>query len=89
MINVNVAIKESQRVNRNNWLNHASDVISAKIMNVAHTGMREMEISMKDFVTGAENLDEAAEMLQMLSGVLEKSGFKHKITINGDLIISW
>lgn len=89
MINVSDAIKASQAFNRDMWLKHAGDKLSNQIMSVAKTGIRELNVCFKDLIVGAENLNEAGEMLLYVNSILEKSGFKHKITENGNLYISW
>ena len=89
MIDVNVAIYESQIVNRNKWFEDVENRLSNKIINAAKTGIRFLEVPLNDLIIGGENLSEAAEMLIMLSTSLRQSGFSHKITPAGVLIISW
>ena len=40
MINVNIAIETSQKVNRDNWLKAAGEKLSNIILSVANTGRR-------------------------------------------------
>lgn len=89
MINVNEAIKAAQDRNRKCWLEHAGNKLSAMIMNVAHEGQRYMEIDYATLISGAENLEEAAEMLFFINKTLANAGFNHKITENGNLYITW
>jgi len=89
MINANVAVAKSQQFNRNCWLESAERKLSGKILDVAATGVREYSISFKDLIIGAENLEEAGEMLTFLCKSLTKAGYTHKITPNGTLIITW
>lgn len=89
MINANVAVAKSQQFNRDCWLKSAEKELSSKILNAAETGVREYSTSFKDLIIGAENLEEAGEMLTFLCKSLAKAGYTHKITPNGTLIISW
>lgn len=89
MINVNEAIKAAQERNRACWLEDAGRKLSAMIMNEARKGLRQMEIPYVKLVVGAENLDEAAQMLYLVNKILKESGFNHKITESGNLYISW
>ena len=89
MINVNEAIKAAQDRNRKCWLEHAGNKLSAMIMNVAREGMRSMEVNYATLISGAENLEEAAEMLFFVDKTLKNAGFNHKITENGNLYITW
>ena len=89
MINVNVAIKAAQDFNRKCWLEHAGEELSNRIMSVASTGRRELSVNFKELIKGAENLNEAGEMLHYLHNNLTKSGFTNEITISGDLYITW
>ena len=89
MINVNEAIAAAQERNRKCWLEHAGAKLSGMIMSEAHKGLREMEIKYDQLIAGAENLEEAAQMLYFVDKILKESGFSHKITQNGNLYISW
>ena len=89
MINVNEAIRAAQDRNRKCWLEHAGNKLSAMIMDEAHKGLRQMEIPYVKLIVGAENLDEAAQMLYLVEKILNEAGFTHKITENGNLYISW
>ena len=89
MISVNEARKASQAFNRKCWLEHAGEKLSAQIMSVAKTGIRELNVNFKDLITGAENLEEGAEMLHFINGILDKAGFDHTITPDGNLFITW
>lgn len=89
MINVNEAIAAAQERNRKCWLEHAGAKLSAMIMDEARKGIRQMEIPYVKLIIGAENLDEAAQMLYLVGKILKEAGFTHKITQNGNLYISW
>ncbi len=89
MINANVAANAAQERNRACWLEDAGRKLSAMIMNEAHKGLRQMEIPYAKLIIGAENLDEAAQMLYLVEKILKEAGFTHKITQNGNLYISW
>lgn len=89
MINVNEAIKAAQDRNRKCWLEHAGNKLSVMIMDEARKGLRQMEIPYVKLIVGAENLDEAAQMLYLVEKILNEAGFTHKITENGNLYISW
>lgn len=89
MINANVAANAAQERNRACWLEDAGNKLSAMIMNEAHKGLRQMEIPYVKLIIGAENLDEAAQMLYLVEKILKEAGFTHKITQNGNLYISW
>ena len=89
MINAKQAAEAAQKFNRNCWLKHAGEVLSEKVMNVAKQGIREMKICFTDLVKGAENLYEAGEMLYYLNDMLDEHGYKHVITQDGILHISW
>ena len=89
MINVNEAIKAAQERNRACWLEDAGRKLSAIIMNEARKGLRQMEIPYIKLIVGAENLDEAAQMLYLVNKILKESGFNHKITEAGNLYITW
>ena len=89
MISVNEAIKASQSFNRKCWLEHAGNELSAQIMNVAKTGVRELRVNFNDLIKGAENLEEASEMTSFMNSLLAKAGFNHVITPEGILYITW
>ena len=89
MVYAQKAINEAQRVNRNNWLKAAGNRISDMVMNEARTGKRFVNICLNEFIVGAENLEEAAEMLDMLCDDLKEHNFGHKITPDGELYITW
>ena len=89
MINVNIAIETSQKVNRNNWLKAAGEKLSDAILAVANTGKRELRVSFRDLIIGAENLYESGEMLIYLNKTLDEAGYDHIVEPDGTLIISW
>lgn len=89
MINAIEAIRAAQEFNRKCWLEHAGRDRSAKIMAVAKRGIREFTISFNELIKGAENLYEGGEMLAFFNKMLEEAGFKHVITPDGILHISW
>lgn len=89
MINANVAANAAQERNRACWLESAGNKLSAMIMDEARKGLRQMEIPYVKLIIGAENLDEAAQMLYLVEKILKEAGFTHKITQNGNLYISW
>lgn len=89
MINVNIAIETSQKVNRDNWLKAAGEKLSGAILAVANTGKRELRVSFKDLIIGAENLYESGEMLIYLNKTLDEAGYDHIVEPDGTLIISW
>lgn len=89
MINAIEAVKAAQAFNRKCWLEHAGNELSAQIMSVAKTGVRELRVNFKDLVKGAENLEEASEMTSFMNSLLAKAGFNHVITPEGVLYISW
>lgn len=89
MINANVAANTAQERNRACWFESAGNKLSAMIMDEAHKGLRQMEIPYVKLIIGAENLDEAAQMLYLVEKILKEAGFTHKITQNGNLYISW
>lgn len=89
MINVNIAIETSQKVNRNNWLKAAGEKLSGAILAVANTGKRELRVSFRDLIIGAENLYESGEMLIYLNKTLDEAGYDHIVEPDGTLIISW
>lgn len=89
MINVNDAINAAQERNRAHWLESAGNKLSAMIMDEASKGLRQMEIPYVKLIIGAENLEEAAQMLYLVKKILKEAGFNHKITQNGNLYISW
>ena len=89
MINANVAANAAQEHNRACWLEDAGRKLSAMIMDEARKGLRQMEIPYVKLIIGAENLDEAAQMLYLVKKILTEAGFNHKITENGNLYISW
>ena len=89
MINVNIAIETSQKVNRDNWLKAAGEKLSNTILSVANTGRRELRVSFRDLIIGAENLYESGEMLIYLNKTLDEAGYDHIVEPDGTLIISW
>lgn len=89
MINVSVAVNAAQERNRACWLESAGNKLSAMIMDEARKGLRQIEIPYVKLIIGAENLDEAAQMLYLVEKILKEAGFTHKITQNGNLYISW
>ena len=89
MINANVVIEKAQEVNRKNWLNHASNILSEKFTDAANLGLRRICIPFNDIVRGAEDLAEAAEMCYLLCMELEDKGYKNTIQLDGNLYISW
>lgn len=89
MINVNDAVRAAQERNRKCWLEHAGNKLSAMIMDEARQGLRAMEVEYGTLIAGAENLEEAAEMLYFIEKTLNNAGFNHKITEAGNLYITW
>ena len=89
MINASVAANAAQERNRECWLECAGNKLSAMIMDEARKGIRQIEIPYVKLIIGAENLDEAAQMLYLVEKILKEAGFSHKITQNGNLYISW
>lgn len=89
MITAKIAFEKAQDVNRFNWIKAAGERLSNKIMAEASLGKRELVLDFDEFIVGAENLFEAGEMLANFNKILEDGGFKHVITPNGTLIISW
>jgi hypothetical protein len=89
IINALAAANKSQEVNRNNWLAAAGRKLSDRIMRQAATGQRSLSVKFSDLLIGAENLGEAGEMFMFLSKELNRQHYKHEITIDGTLIISW
>lgn len=89
MINAIEAANLAQVFNRKCWLEDAGRKLSDKIVKVAKTGIREMNVCFKDLVVGAENLNEAAEMLVFFNKILDDANYKHTITPDGTLHITW
>lgn len=89
MINASVAANAAQERNRACWLENAGRKLSSMIMDEARNGLHQIEISYSKLIVGAENLDEAAQMLYLVEKLLKEAGFTHKITENGNLYISW
>jgi tRNA(Glu) U13 pseudouridine synthase TruD len=89
MINANVVIEISQKVNREKWLEDAAAKLSAVILEVAKTGKRELKVPFKELIIGAETLYESGEMLAYLDKILKQEGFSHVVKPDGTLIVSW
>ena len=83
------AVKKSQEVNRENWLKAAGAKVSEDILKAAGTGVRELSVNFKDLIVGAENLEEAGEMLTFINKELATNGYKNVIEKNGILHITW
>ena len=89
MINAQKAFELAQSVNRANWVKATTERISSQIVKESQFGRRELHICFKDLLIGSENLVEAGEMFVLFANELRKAGYNHKITVSGDLIISW
>ena len=84
--------KTTKRVanpHRDGWIKNTENKLDAAITAKANEGLHELEFSLNDLITGAENLNEAAEMCEMFSEILTKNEYKHVIKPDGKFVISW
>jgi hypothetical protein len=89
MINAKMAYTICQNANRENWMKLSRIRISNIIKEAAEQGLPNVEVSLSDFIVGAENLEEYREMITLLEKALSDTGFSHKILPNGNLLIQW
>lgn len=89
MINSRDAFEMAQKVNRAKWVEATTERIGNQILKESALGKREICVNFKNLIVGSENLVEAGEMFVLFANELRKAGYNHKITISGDLIISW
>lgn len=89
MINAKMAYTICQNANRENWMKLSRIRISKIIKEAAEQGLPNVEVSLSDFIVGAENLKEYIEMVNLFEGALSDTGYSHKILPNGNLLIQW
>ena len=82
-------VKNVSNPNRDKWIEHTKNRLDAEITAKANEGFHELEYSLNDLVIGAENLNEAAEMCELLAEILTEHEFKHVIKEDGTFVISW
>lgn len=89
MINAKMAYTICQNANRENWMKLLGRRISNVIKEAAERGRPNVEVSISDFIIGAEDLKEYKEMITLFENALQNNGYSHKILPNGKLVISW
>ena len=89
MIHAKTAYTICQNINRENWMKLLGKRISNVIKEAAERGLSNIEVSVSDFIIGAENLKEYREMITLFENALQNNGYSHKILPNGKLMISW
>lgn len=89
MITAETAYKACQDANKANWIKLLETRISNIIEDAANQGRSGVEVTISDYILGAENLSEYREMLFLFEKVLRNNKFSHKILPNGKLVISW
>jgi hypothetical protein len=78
-----------QNANRENWMKLLGTRISNTIKEAAEQGLPNIEVSLSDFIIGAENLKEYREMITLFEKALSDADYSHKILPNGNLLIQW
>lgn len=81
--------KKAANPNRDKWVEEAENKLDAAITAAASKGERQLVYPLNALVTGAENLNEAAEMCGIFAEVLTKCEYKHVIKPDGVFVISW
>ena len=89
MIHAKMAYTICQNANRENWMKLLGRRISNVIKEAAERGLPSVEVSVSDFIVGAEDLKEYREMIALFENALQNNGYSHKILPNGKLVISW
>ena len=89
MIHAKMAYTICQNANRENWMKLLGRRISNVIKEAAEQGLSNVEVSVSDFIVGAEDLKEYREMIALFENTLQNNGYSHKILPNGKLVISW
>lgn len=89
MIHAKMAYTICQNANRENWIKLLGRRISNVIKEAAERGLPSVEVSISDFIIGAEDLKEYREMIALFENALQNNGYSHKILPNGKLVISW
>ena len=89
MIHAKMAYTICQNANRENWMKLLERRISNVIKEAAEQGLSNVEVSISDFIIGAEDLKEYKEMITLFENALQNNGYSHKILPNGKLVISW
>ena len=89
MINAKMAYTICQNANRENWMKLLRIRISNTIKEAAKQGLPNVEVSLSDFIVGAEDLKEYREMVNLFEKALSDTGYSHKILPNGNLLIQW
>lgn len=89
MIHAKMAYTICQNANRENWMKLLGRRISNVIKEAAERGLSDVEVSISDFIIGAEDLKEYREMITLFENALQNNGYSHKILPNGKLVISW
>lgn len=89
MITAETAYRVCQDANKANWIKLLKTRISNVIKEAAEQGRSGVEVTVSDYILGAENLSEYREMLFLFEKALRDNNFSHKILPNGKLVISW
>ena len=89
MIHAKMTYTICQKANKENWMKLLGRRISNVIKEAAERGLSDIEVSVSDFIVGAEDLKEYREMITLFENALQNNGYSHKILPNGKLVISW
>lgn len=79
----------TQKFNQEMWRKDAMYKLMLKIETAANNGLGFINVDFKSLIIGAEDVHEAGIMLITIGEDLDNRGFKHNITKDGNLYISW
>lgn len=79
----------TQSRNRNCWLEDAVAKINQRILANAKQGLNEAIFEVKEFIIGAEDLEEVLDMLVELDQALYEAGYDVTVDLDGFIHVAW
>lgn len=79
----------TQARNKGCWIENAAAKINQRILNNAKSGLNEAVFEVKEFIIGAEDLEEVVDMLEELDQELYEAGFDVTIDLDGFIHVAW
>lgn len=79
----------AQARNKGCWLENAAAKINQRILNNSESGLNEAVFEVKEFIIGAEDLEEVVDMLEELDQELYEAGFDVTVDLQGFIHVAW
>lgn len=89
IISAEEADYRAQSRNRDCWLESAVAKINQRILANAKQGLNEAIFEIKEFIIGAEDLEEVVDMLEELDQALYKAEYDVTVGLDGFIHIAW